>query len=147
MNFMNAEAFLDTNVLLYALSKVPAEASKARAANALVEKFNFGVSAQVCQEFYVTATGKLARTIDRQTALGFLQLLMQRPCVPTTPALISAAIQIQQRHQISYWDAAVLAAAESLHAQVLYTEDLNHGQVYGTVRVQNPFLSVSATSP
>ena len=102
MNFMNAEAFLDTNVLLYALSKVPAEASKARAANALVEKFNFGVSAQVCQEFYVAATGKLARTIDRQTALEFLQLLMQRPCVPITPELISAAIQIQQRHQISY---------------------------------------------
>ena len=69
-----------------------------------------------------------------------------RPCVSITPELISAAIQIQQRHQISYWDAAVIAAAESLHAQVLYTEDLNHGQLYGTVQVQNPFLSVSASS-
>ena len=42
---MNAEAFLDTNILLYALSKIPAEAEKARVANALVEKINFGVSA------------------------------------------------------------------------------------------------------
>jgi predicted nucleic acid-binding protein len=146
MNYMIAEAFLDTNVLLYALSKVPAEAAKARAANALVEKFDFGVSAQVCQEFYVAATGKLAKTIDRQTALQFLQLLMQRPVVPTTPALISTAIQIQQRCQISYWDAAVIAAAESLQVKILYTEDLNHGQIYGTVQVQNPFLSVGASS-
>ena len=138
---MNAEAFLDTNVLLYALSKVPAEAPKARIANALVDQFSFGVSAQVCQEFYVAATGKLAQGIDPQTAWEFLQLLLQRPVVPTTPALISAAIQIQQRYQISYWDAAIVAAAEALNAKILYTEDLNHGQFYGTVQVLNPFLT------
>jgi len=85
---MSVEAFLDTNVLLYALSKVAGEAAKARVANALVDRFDFGTSAQVCQEFYVAATSKLAKAVDEKTALEFLQLLLERPVAPTTPALI-----------------------------------------------------------
>ena len=54
--------------------------------------------------------------------------------------LIKVAIEISWRYRISYWDGAILAAAERLGAEVLYTEDLNHGQAYGTVRVINPFL-------
>ncbi len=44
-----------------------------------------------------------------------------------------------RRFQIHYYDAAIVAAAERLGAEILYTEDLNHGQRYGTVLVQNPF--------
>jgi predicted nucleic acid-binding protein len=56
---MRADVFLDTNVLLYAISKSPAEASKATVANQLIASTNFGLSVQVCQEFYVAATRKL----------------------------------------------------------------------------------------
>ncbi len=136
---MNVEAFLDTNVLLYALSKNPAEEKKTRAANALVNQLNFGTSAQVCQEFYVAATGKLKQTILQQQALELLNLLFQRPFAHTTPALISSAIQIQKRFQISYWDAAIMAAI-SLNAKILYSEDFNHGQFYDSIQVLNPFL-------
>ena len=81
----------------------------------------------------------MAQMIDKQTAMEFLQLLFQRPLTPTTPMLISAAIEIQQRYRISYWDAAIVAAAEAISAKVLYTEDLSHGQFYGSVQVLNPF--------
>jgi predicted nucleic acid-binding protein len=54
--------------------------------------------------------------------------------------LIKVAITISQRYRIHYWDAAILAAAERLGTEIVYTEDLNHGQNYGPVRVVNPFV-------
>ena len=50
------------------------------------------------------------------------------------------AIEISVRYQTSYWDRVILAAAESISAPRLYSEDLNHGQWYGSVEVLNPFL-------
>ena len=61
------------------------------------------------------------------------------PTVATDYPLIVEAVELSLRHGISYWDAAVLAAAEALEAPTLYTEDLNHGQRYGQVLVLNPF--------
>jgi predicted nucleic acid-binding protein len=55
--------------------------------------------------------------------------------------LVEAAIGLSTRYQISYWDGAIIAAAERLGAKLLYTEDLNHNQIYGTVTARNPFLS------
>jgi predicted nucleic acid-binding protein len=55
------------------------------------------------------------------------------------------AISAKQRFGISYWDAAILAAAKQLGCHTVYSEDLNHGQDYDGVRVVNPFLA--ATSP
>jgi predicted nucleic acid-binding protein len=52
-----------------------------------------------------------------------------------------SAIQNEERYQISFWDALILAAADSGGAEVLYTEDLNDGQQYGSVLVRNPFRS------
>jgi predicted nucleic acid-binding protein len=64
------------------------------------------------------------------------------PTVPTDYPLIVAAVELSLRHGISYWDGAIVAAAEALEAEVLYTEDLNHGQQYGPVRAVNPFLAI-----
>ena len=54
--------------------------------------------------------------------------------------MVIAGIDHARRYQLSYWDGAIIAAAERLGARVLYSEDLNHGQTYGSVRVENPFL-------
>ena len=62
------------------------------------------------------------------------------PCVATEVSLVKIAIEISVRYQTSYWDAAILAAAESMGAPRLYSEDLNHGQRYGSVEVVNPFM-------
>ena len=60
-------------------------------------------------------------------------------CV-TVDKTLRVAIVISLQHRISYWDGAILAAAERLGAEIVYTEDLSHGQTYGPVRVLNPFL-------
>jgi predicted nucleic acid-binding protein len=55
------------------------------------------------------------------------------------------AVDIQQRHHISYWDAAIIAAAEELGAPTVYTEDLNHGQKFASITVVNPFLNIPSS--
>jgi len=138
---MTAEIFLDTNILVYAFSKHPSELQKARTARELMEKGGFGTSTQVMQEFYVTATRKMAQPLMDQQAVEFLGLLSQLPLVEVDYDVILKAIQLKNQFRISYWDAAILAAAQELESEILYTEDLNHNQRYGQLRVFNPFLA------
>jgi len=63
------------------------------------------------------------------------------PVVATDYPLIVAAVEMSLRYGLSYWDGAILAAAEALDAPTLYTEDLQHGQRYGRVTAVNPFLA------
>ena len=97
-----------------------------------------GFSAQVLQEFYVNATRKQALRLSAAEAMDILSSLRGFPILPVTEDLVFAAIEVKTRHQISYWDAAIIAA-EALGARELYSEDLNDGQDYGPVRVVNPF--------
>jgi predicted nucleic acid-binding protein len=62
------------------------------------------------------------------------------PLVETTVLLARKAFDLSNRFQTSYWDAAILAAAQELGCHTLYSEDFNHGQDYDGVRVINPFL-------
>ncbi len=68
--------------------------------------------------------------------------LAEQPCVPIDTDVIIGGIAIAERYKIHYWDAAIVAAAEILGAETLYTEDLNHGQLYGSVRAVNPFINL-----
>jgi predicted nucleic acid-binding protein len=142
----SASAFLDTNVLVYAVSSAPEEAAKKRIALDLVATADFGLSAQVLQELYVTVTRKAVQPLPVDRALALLDELRRFPLVETDWPLVVAAIEASLRFGIAYWDGAIVAAAARLGASVLYTEDLNHGQLYGEVRALNPFLP-EAPSP
>jgi len=74
--------------------------------------------------------------------MTWIERLCRQPCVPVDPPLVKLGIAIAERYRINYWDGAILAAAEALGAEILYTEDLNHGQMYGSVRAENPFLNL-----
>ena len=137
---MTVECVLDTNVLLYAVSSLPIEQPKRLAARALL-LLPFGTSAQIVQEFYVNATRKIKKPLPAADALAWVERLELQAFVPTSADLIKTAIAISERFQISYWDGAIVAAAEALAAPILYSEDLNHGQHYGPVRVVNPFAA------
>ncbi len=140
---MRADCLLDTNVLLYAISDAPSEVPKRHAARKLMAQDNWGLSVQVLQEFYVNATrakkpkAKAAMTLAQ--ASNAVQQFMAYPVVPNTSALLLRAIELQQTHQTSFWDAMVLAAAHELGAVTVYSEDLNHSQRYGNITVVNPF--------
>jgi len=136
---MSAEVFVDTNVVLYAVSGDPTEASKARRARHILANEDFGLSAQVIQEFFVNATRKIAVPLTDEQALEFIEILAQAPVVPIDLDLVFDAVAYKTRLGLSYWDAAIVAAAHALGAKLLYTEDFAHGQLYGDVRAVNPF--------
>jgi len=137
---MSVDCFLDSNILVYAVSSTEADAPKRARALDLVRQSDFGLSAQVLQEFYVTVTRKIRKPLAPELAVALMDEYRVFPTVPTDYPLIVSAVERSLRYGISYWDGAIVAAAEVLEAKVLYTEDLNHGQHYGAVRAVNPFL-------
>lgn len=134
-----AKVFLDTNILIYAaLGSADAPAKYERAVELLTTRF--GTSGQVLAEFYVNVQRKGVRPLTAEEAQEWVFRLSKKPFQPVDYRVIRAGIEHARRHQISYWDGAIIAAAERLGASVVYSEDLNHGQTYGSVRVENPFL-------
>ncbi|MCX6913558.1 MAG: PIN domain-containing protein [Verrucomicrobia bacterium] len=138
-------AFVDTNVLLYAASTDPTEAGKRTEARRVLSDEAFAFSVQVAQEFFVNATRKLTPALSSADALAFLKGINPATVVAIDYKLFEEATKIQQRFQISYWDAAIVAAAKRVNCGTLYSEDLSEGQSYGGVRVVNPFRSIAKT--
>lgn len=137
---MNVECFLDTNIIVYAAAgRGPDEWKRIRAFE-LLEPAEFGLSGQVLQEFYVTVTTKARVKLGAREAAEWVDRLSFRPVAQIGDSIVKEAISLSVRYQISYWDAALIAAARSLDTRLLYTEDLNHGQFYADVQVVNPFL-------
>ena len=130
----------DTNILIYAADTSPeAEGKRARAAEVLKED-ELSLSTQVLQEFYHQATRPRGRlSFTHEQALAFLEPLMELPIQPVTLEVFRRAAEIAHRYGISYWDAAILAAARTLGCDAVYSEDLSDGQSYGGVVVINPF--------
>jgi predicted nucleic acid-binding protein len=144
---MTAKVFFDTNVLVYAATGTGQDERKRKRALALVESQDFGTSAQVLQEFFVTVVRKAARPLAAAEALEWIEQWAAFPCQAIDQQLVRIAIEHAERYAISFWDAAILAAAEALGAQTVYSEDLNDGQQYGRVRVVNPFLPLVMRKP
>ncbi len=136
---MSVDCLLDTSILVYAVAGRGAEEAKRKRAVELIENEDFGLSAQLLQEFYVTVVRKIDVPLTAQQALEWIEQLDAFPCVATDRALVKIAVELSQRHQISYWDGAIIAAAEFLGAATLFSEGLSHGQLYGAVQVVNPF--------
>ncbi|MDN5862430.1 MAG: PIN domain-containing protein [Salinisphaera sp.] len=132
-------AFVDTNILLYAVSSAPEEATKTRVARSILEGADWRLSVQVLQEFYVNAVRKLARPLSERSAIRFIQRLSHTEPLPVDLALMLRGTRLANRYQLSYWDGAIIAAAHFSACEVVLTEDLNDGQRYGDVTAMNPF--------
>jgi predicted nucleic acid-binding protein len=132
--------FVDTNVLLYAVSTSPDEVAKAHRARTLLEAEDLALSVQVLQEFYVQATR--TTRVDRLTheqATALVEAFQRFPVQEITLSLMRAALDTSQRFRVSYWDAAIIEGARSLGCGTLLSEDLSHGADYGGIRVEDPF--------
>jgi len=138
---MATRSFIDTNVLVYAeASDAPA---KQRAALALLKELFASasgvLSTQVLQEYCNVALKKLklpAAYVRMQ-----LDVYEQFELVQVTPAIIRAGLDLHQLRSIGFYDAIVLASAQTAGCRVLYTEDMNTGETVGGVQLVNPFAA------
>lgn len=138
---MSGRAFVDTNVLVYAHDRGAGE--KNARARELVKRLwreRIGVvSTQVLQELYVNVRRKASAPVSAPEARALVEDYLAWPLVVNDGATILQAVAIEERFGLSFWDALVVASAQEAGVEVLWSEDLNDGQAYGSVVVRNPF--------
>ena len=130
-----ADSFFDTNVLLYLLSK---DAAKADRAEALLTSGGV-VSVQVLNEFASVASRKLAMTIAE---IREILSTIRAACavMPLDSETHDLGLDMAERHRFSIYDALIVAAAVRAGCAILYTEDLQQGQIIEKLQIQNPFV-------
>ncbi|MBI3182722.1 MAG: PIN domain-containing protein [Myxococcales bacterium] len=138
------KVFVDTNVLVCA-HNADASSKHEMAKARIAELWRAGlgvISVQVLQELYVTVTRKIPVPLPRKTARELIRNYQPWLTAPTDLDLISRATEVEELHQLSFWDALIVAAAHRAGAAVLLTEDLNDGQLIEGVRIENPFRPI-----
>jgi predicted nucleic acid-binding protein len=140
---MSDRAFLDSNILIYAATGRDAYPAKFRRAREIVTRDEIGISTQVIGEFVdsVQKPKKMRRPLTPAETAIWVDMLFQLPLVEVDRQIVESALLVQQRYRLSYWDSQIVAAAERLGAEILYSEDLGRGQTYGRLRCENPFRS------
>ncbi len=135
--------FVDTNVLVYAHDT--SAGKKRHIAVGLLENLwqtrQGCISIQVLQEFLVVTTSKAASPLTMHTARLILAKYKSWPVHSPTVDDVDRAADIRERYGISFWDAMIVQSANRLGCSTLWSEDLNHGQVYDGVTVRNPFTA------
>src|SRR5579872_4325574 len=132
--------FLDTNILLYSISRSPTESHKRERAIELLDDDSSAISIQVLQEFYVQATrASRSDALPHHLAVRLMETWSRFRIQDMTLPILKAALRIRDTHGFAFWDSAIVAAALALGCERIYTEDLNHGQVVEGVTILNPF--------
>ncbi|MGM0452339.1 MAG: PIN domain-containing protein [Thermodesulfobacteriota bacterium] len=133
--------FVDTNVLVYA-HDLDAGSKNGIACDVITDLWtnqNGILSTQVLQEFYITITKKVSLPLNKETARKIIRRYANWELTLNDAGVILQASEIEERHQISFWDALIVSAAYSKNADILLTEDLNNGQYIEGILVKNPF--------
>lgn len=132
--------FLDTNILLYSISRNPADAVKRERAIALLDRDDGALSVQVLQEFYVRATRRTRpHPLTHEAAVGLVSAWTRFKVQEITLSILTGALQIKAAHGFSFSDSAIIAAARALGCRELYSEDMSHGREVEGITIVNPF--------
>jgi len=137
---MNDKYFVDTTVLIYAYDTQAGnkhESCKSK----IRELWNDGsgvISTQVMQEFYVNVTRKIPNPLSLEQARSLLSQYEVWQVETIDAPLVSFASKIQERNQLSFWDSLIIATAIQGNVKMLYSEDLNAGQIIEGIEVVNP---------
>ena len=139
---MSGKAFIDSNVFIYSVDH--REPIKQSIANDLFRSLAIEGAVVICyqviQEFFNWALVKSPVKMTAEEARYYLATAF-RPLqlVPPSFALVSDAIRLQEHYRLSWYDGLIVAAAQQAGCDILYSEDLQHGQQFGTVTVRDPF--------
>jgi predicted nucleic acid-binding protein len=130
---------------VYAASDKAADQVKAAVARDLLRcgPEQFAISLQVLQEFYVAARAPKKLALNHDDAVKLCNRWRVFTVLEPTLTLFEAGLELCSRYQIGYYDAAIIAAARQLGCAKVHSEDLNDGQDYDGVRVENPFRGIS----
>jgi predicted nucleic acid-binding protein len=132
--------FVDTNVLIYSISRNPVDARKREIADELLESDDLALSVQVLQEFYAQATrATRLRPLSHVRAVEFIDTWSRFPVQAVTMDVMRSALHIKAIYRFNYWDCAIIAAAGALGCDQLLTEDLSHGRIVEGITIVNPF--------
>lgn len=136
---MSDRAFLDTNVLVYLFDQDSPE-KKRRAREILsAEAPQAVISTQVLQEFYVSVTRKLGRPLPEADAEAAVRDLAHLDVHTVDVEMVVSAVARSRKDRLSLWDSLVVETALRAGCRRLLTEDMQDGQVFGVLRVENPF--------
>ena len=131
--------FLDTNVLIYSIDgKDPAKQVVAREiVVSAVRGGGFLISAQVLNEFSNIALLKLKLSVEE--VRKFVSFFSRIGVVSLESRWTDAALLLKQRYETQFFDSLLLVAAQENGCDEILTEDLNDGQMYGSLKAVNPF--------
>ena len=139
---MKARVFLDTNVLIYAVAARERNPAEYAIARDIISNDDFEVSPLILGEFYSIARKAQHELMSAAQANTWIKEWEMHCNVYIDPPLINAAMFIRERFGTQFWDSAHIAAADRLGLKTLYSQDMSHGQKYGSVTVINPFKAV-----
>jgi predicted nucleic acid-binding protein len=140
---MSARFFLDTNLFVYSLDR--RATAKSRRSTRLIRQAiatrNGIVSYQVIQEFFNVAFRRFTPPMSVAEAEQYLATVF-RPLwgIHSSHALYAEALHFRNRYHFSWYDSLIVAGAIEAGCNVLYSEDMQHGQEVGDLRIENPFL-------
>ena len=135
--------FVDTNVLIYAVSARSDETAKRNRARELLTRRDLTFSTQVLQEFYVQSTRPSRRgALTHDQAVAYINSMLRFSVQLVTLDTLRQAFRIRERFGLSYWDSAILASAQLSGCNIVYSEDMSADQDYDGLRVINPFATV-----
>jgi len=140
---MNDKFFMDSNIPIYTFdSRFPNKQKKAHELVATALRTRKGIiSFQVVQEFLNVATRKFETNLTQQEAEKYLNQVLAPLCeVFSSMELYIQAVKVMDRWQYSFYDSLIIAAALEANCKILYSEDLQHGQIIETLTITNPFL-------
>ena len=138
-------SFFDTNVLVYLFDRdAPDKQETTRTLfESEAQSGRLIISTQVLQEWYVTVTRKLAEPLPAKAAEQTLRHFATFPVVRIDTGHIIGAVNRCQVLGFSFWDAVIIETALSGGSSILYTEDMQHGQVIDGLTIINPYVQSS----
>ena len=145
MSYMNDKVFIDTNVFVYAYLENPKKKEdydKHLKAKELLRSFTTDdivfISTQVCNEYYSALLKNKIDNSDIQSSLHSLIQMVNVAAISKDTVLQS--FEIKNRYSFSYWDSLILSSALENGCTVIYSEDMQDGQLIdGVLRIVNPF--------
>jgi predicted nucleic acid-binding protein len=133
-------AFVDTNILVYAVDCAELDSRKRQIAREILLLPRLHLSVQVLNEFISVARNPKKLSLSRDQESRWLREWFEFKIAAITFLTFQKALEFHLRYQLSHWDSLIIASAREAACSIVYSEDMNHGQSYDGVKVINPFL-------